>query len=75
MTAGYTPQQGHIASESRKIADADFSEGEQQTGEDHFAHATGKTCKSCGRVIEAGQPARRRGETEWAHDVCPVVTD
>lgn len=75
MTAGYTPQQGYLDSESRKIADADFSEGRQQAGEDHFAHATGKICKSCGRVIEAGQAARRRGETEWAHDVCPVVTD
>lgn len=75
MTAGYTPQQGYIASESRRIADADFSQGNPHAEDDHFAHATGKTCKSCGRMIEAGQAARRRGETEWAHDVCPVVTD
>ena len=75
MTAGYTPAQGYIAAESRRLADADFTEGDQQPGEDHFAHATGKTCKSCGHPIEAGQAARRRGETEWAHDVCPVVTD
>ena len=75
MPAGYTPQQGYIGGESRRLADADFSEGDERAGEDHFAHATGKICKSCGRVIEAGQPARRRGETEWAHDVCPVVTD
>ena len=34
----------------------------------------GKICKSCGRPIEAEQPARRRGETDWAHDVCPVIT-
>lgn len=75
MTAGYTPQQSYIASESRQLADADLTQGEQHAEEDHFAHVTGKTCKSCGRPIEAGQPARRRGETEWAHDVCPVVTD
>jgi hypothetical protein len=75
MTAGYTPQQSHIASESRKLADRDFNQGGQHAEEDHFAHATGKTCKSCGRTIEVGQPARRRGEVEWAHDVCPVVTD
>ncbi len=76
MTAGYTPQQGFIASESRKLADADLSPGDQhEEEEDHFAHATGKICKTCGRPIEAGQPARRRGETEWSHDVCPVGTD
>jgi hypothetical protein len=75
MTAGYTPQQGNIAGESRKLADADFTLGDQQSQEDHFAHAAGKTCTSCGSLIEAGQAARRRGETEWAHDVCPVVTD
>ena len=27
------------------------------------------------RAIEAEQADRRRGETESAHDVCPVVTD
>jgi hypothetical protein len=75
MTAGYTPQQSYIASESRQLADADLTPGDQHAGEDHFAHVTGKTCKSCGRPIEAEQAARRRGETEWAHDVCPVVTD
>ena len=73
MTAGYTPQQGYIVSESRQIADTDFGRGGQHTEEDHFAHATGEISKGCGRTIEAGQPARRRGETEWAHDVCPVV--
>lgn len=74
MTAGATPQQGFIASESQRLADADLGEGDQQPGADHFAHATGKTCKACGRTIEAGQAARRRGETDWVHDVCPVVT-
>ncbi len=75
MSAGYTPQQSFIASESRQLADADLTQGDQHAEEDHFAHVTGKTCESCGRPIEAGQAARRRGETEWAHDVCPVVTD
>lgn len=75
MTAGYTPQQSFIAAESRQLADADLSPGDQPSEEDHFAHATGKTCKTCGRAIEAGQPARRRGETEWSHDVCPVGPD
>ena len=75
MAAGFTPQEGHIRSESKRLADADLTEGDQQTGEDHFAHATGKLCKSCGRLIEAGQAARRRGEADWVHDVCPVVAD
>jgi hypothetical protein len=75
MAPGYTPQQGLIAGESQRLADADLNESERRTGEDHFAHAAGKVCKTCGRVIEAGQAARRRGQADWAHDVCPVVTD
>lgn len=75
MTFGHSPQQSHISSESRRIADADFDQGNQPTAEDHAAHAAGETCKACGRTIEAGQAARRRGETDWAHDVCPVVGD
>jgi hypothetical protein len=73
MTAGYTPQQSLIGGESRRLAAADPGEGGKDAGEDHFAHATGKTCKACERTIEAGQAARRRGETDWVHDVCPVV--
>src|SRR6516162_3222462 len=57
MTAGYTPQQSLIGGESRRLADADLGEGDKNTGEDHFAHATGKTCKACGRTIEDRQPA------------------
>lgn len=68
---GSTPQAGFIAGESERLADADIGDADRQTGEDHFAHAAGKTCKTCGNAIEAGQPARRRGETDWAHDVCP----
>ena len=80
--AGYAPQPpippgnlSYIASESQRGADADRGEGGQRTGEDHFAHTAGKICKACGQTIEAEQAARRRGETEWAHDVCPAVTD
>jgi hypothetical protein len=75
MAAGYTPQQGFIAGESKRLAGADFSERDRHTGEDHSAHAAGKICKSCGHTIEAGQAARRRGETDWVHDVCPVIMD
>jgi hypothetical protein len=75
MAAGYGPQQGFIAEESKRLAGADSSERDRHTGEDHFAHAAGKICKSCGHTIEARQAARRRGETDWVHDVCPVITD
>lgn len=43
----------------------------QRPGGDHFAHAAGRICKKCDREIQAGQPARRRGESGWVHDVCP----
>lgn len=75
MAAGYIPQQGLIAGESERLAGADFSERDRDTGEDHFAHAAGKKCQSCGHTIEARQAARRRGETDWVHDVCPVIMD
>jgi hypothetical protein len=75
MAAGYTPQQGFIAGESRRLAEADFNEEDRPTGEDHFAHAAGKVCATCGRTIEARQAARRRSEADWVHDVCPVVPD
>jgi hypothetical protein len=71
MVAGYTPQQGHAAMQSRQLADADFTEPARDTGEDHSAHAAGKTCAHCGEPIGARQPARRHGDTEWVHDVCP----
>lgn len=66
-----TPQQFLITAESRILADADVKEDERPGGEDHFAHAPGRTCKACGKIIEPGQAARRRGESDWAHDVCP----
>lgn len=67
------PQPSGIAGESRRLAEADFEEHGPTTGdgEDHFAHAAGRVCKACGQVIEPKQAARRRGESDWAHDVCP----
>jgi hypothetical protein len=67
-----TPQQFLITVESRILADADIKEDERPTGDDHFAHAPGQICKACGQVIEPRQGARRRGESDWAHDVCPL---
>jgi hypothetical protein len=64
---------GYIASESQRGANAGPGKGDQHGGEDQFAHTTGKICKTCGQTIEPEQAARRRGETEWAHDVCPAV--
>jgi ADP-ribose pyrophosphatase YjhB (NUDIX family) len=66
-----TPQQFLITAESRILADADVKRDERPGGEDHAAHATGRTCIACGQVIEREQAARRRGESDWAHDVCP----
>ena len=66
-----TPQQFLITAESRILADADVKRDERPGGEDHAAHAPGRTCIACGQVIEREQAARRRGESDWAHDVCP----
>ena len=63
------------AGESMALAHVDFNEHDRTTGEDHFAHAAGRACKACGRTIESGQAARRRGEADWVHDVCPRVAD
>lgn len=38
----------------------------------HYAHATGRDCPRCGKVIEASQPARRVGDADWVHDMCPA---
>jgi hypothetical protein len=70
-----TPQQSLMGAESKSLARADFSEGDRDTGEDHSAHAAGRTCKSCGQPIEPGQDARCRGDADWAHDACPVIAD
>jgi len=47
----------------------------QRPAGDHYAHAPGRICMKCDRRIEALQPARRRGETSWVHDVCPLTAD
>lgn len=66
-----TPQAGAISAESESLAHADYTERDRATGEDHSAHAPGRICIVCDRTIEPGQAARRRGEADWAHDVCP----
>jgi hypothetical protein len=66
-----TPQQFWITAESAALANADFDEADRSGEQDHQAHAPGRTCVSCGRIIGPGQGARRRGESDWAHDVCP----
>jgi len=40
--------------------------------EDHAAHAPGKVCELCNRVIEAGQDARLRVDGNWIHEACPI---
>jgi hypothetical protein len=38
----------------------------------HYAHAAGRDCPRCGSAIEADQPARRVGDADWVHDICPA---
>jgi len=65
----YAPQ-SRIAAEGGVLADAEIKDDERQpAGEDHFAHAPGRICKACGGIIEPGQAARRRGESDWEHRV------
>lgn len=59
------------AGESMALVRVDLNEHDRATGEDHSAHAPGKICRACGRTIGPGQDARRRGEADWVHDVCP----
>jgi hypothetical protein len=51
----------------------DFAEPDSETLEDHAVHAEGERCARCGRLIEAWEPARRRGQGQvmWVHDMCP----
>jgi hypothetical protein len=70
MAAGFSAQ-SNAGAESKSLANKDFSEPGHDTVEDHSAHAAGRVCTSCGQVIGGGQPARRRGEAGWVHDVCP----
>jgi hypothetical protein len=41
--------------------------------EDHAAHAPGKVCELCHRVIEPGQDARLRLDGNWIHEACPLA--
>ena len=67
----YINPQSQAAAEAISLEHKDFTPNESQVGGDHFAHAGGKICAKCDRRIEAHQPARRRGESGWVHDVCP----
>lgn len=64
--------QALVAARVRDLEHHDFST-DQLAAEDasNYAHAPGRICPKCGRPIEADQPARKRGESSWAHDVCP----
>jgi len=65
----YLPN-GMVSGPAIELENKDYTP-KQRSGGDHFAHAAGRICKRCDLVIEAGQPARRRGEVGWVHDVCP----
>jgi hypothetical protein len=65
--------QSMLSAQSASLAGANLDPGASNASGDHFAHASGKVCKTCHRPIEDNQPARRRGDTEWSHDVCPAV--
>jgi hypothetical protein len=56
--------------ESQELANADVSERDRPTGEDHELHVEGKICAYCGKVIQASQPARLAGEHDWVHEGC-----
>lgn len=63
------PQSGPMAGTAGMHPPADGdSTGD---GADHFSHAAGRICANCDRRIEAREPARRKGEADWVHDVCP----
>jgi hypothetical protein len=67
--------QSFTNSEIVQLEHKDMTPGESRAAGDHYAHADGRICKKCDRVIEARQPARRRGESGWVHDVCPDLDE
>ena len=71
MPSPYLQWLGGAKMVAKMVEDADSEEQQNPTGEDHAAHAVGKTCKRCGQVIEADQAARLRGVDDWVHDMCP----
>lgn len=63
------PQSGAMAGVEGMHSSADGdSVGD---GADHFSHTAGRICAKCDRRIEPREPARRKGEADWVHDVCP----
>lgn len=71
----YFYQQSVVNSEIIQLEHMDTTPNESRTAGDNFAHAPGRICKKCDHPIEARQPARRKGETGWVHDACPVAAD
>jgi hypothetical protein len=69
------PQNSLASVEARLLEGKEFSETDRPVMEDHAAHVAGKTCVKCDRPIKSGQDARRWGESDWVHDVCPPQTD
>jgi len=67
-TVGDHPLSEAIAGVAGMRTDGGESAGD---GADHFMHAAGRICLKCDSRIEARQPARRKGEDDWVHDVCP----
>jgi hypothetical protein len=69
---GSLAQQALAALRALDLEHRDFTADElPEEDAGHFAHAPGRTCAKCARPIEADQPARRRGESGWVHDLCP----
>jgi hypothetical protein len=66
-------EQAMLSAQADSLAHANLDGGAGNTSGDHFAHTSGKVCKTCHHPIRDGQPARRRGDTEWSHDVCPDI--
>jgi len=54
-----------------ELENTDYTPNDRPAGDDLYAHAAGRICGKCDQIIEPGQPARRRGESGWVHDLCP----
>lgn len=68
----YANPDGFVKAEMIGFEQKDLTPADAQAAGDHYAHAPGRICMKCDRLIKAGQPARKRGESSWAHDVCPI---
>jgi len=67
-------QQALTSTSIRELEQMDTTPNDRPAG-DLYAHAPGRICTKCDRRIEASQPARKRGESGWVHDVCPPTSD